>query len=75
MASKPVSSVGVPAPICPVQALRDRLDTSPTHVWPAFRQIDRWDSVEHHRLGADAIRRILGCRPAPRLPSAYARAG
>jgi hypothetical protein len=45
--------------ICPVQALRDWLDTSATQFGPVFRKIDRWGTLEHHRLGTDAIRRIL----------------
>ena len=45
--------------VCPVQALRDWLDTSETQFGPVFRKIDRWGTLEHHRLGTDAIRRIL----------------
>jgi hypothetical protein len=26
---------------------------------PVFRKVDRWGNVEHRRLGADAVRRIL----------------
>jgi len=48
--------------ICPVQALRDWLDTSDTQFGPVFRKIDRWGTLEHHRLGTDAIRRILARR-------------
>ena len=51
--------------VCPVQALRDWLDGSNTQFGPVFRKIDRWGLVEHHRLGTDAIRRILE-RRAPR---------
>jgi hypothetical protein len=51
--------------VCPVQALRDWLDGSNTRFGPVFRKIDRWGLVEHHRLGTDAIRRILD-RRAPR---------
>jgi hypothetical protein len=45
--------------ICPVQALCDWLETSDTRFGPVFRKIDRWGTLEHHRLGTDAIRRIL----------------
>jgi site-specific recombinase XerC len=48
--------------VCPVQALRDWLDTSETQFGPVFRKIDRWGTLEHHRLGTDAIRRILARR-------------
>jgi hypothetical protein len=51
--------------VCPVQALRDWLDGSGTRFGPVFRKIDRWGTVEDHRLGTDAIRRILA-RRAPR---------
>jgi hypothetical protein len=51
--------------VCPVQALRDWLEGSNTRFGPVFRKIDRWGLVEHHRLGTDAIRRILD-RRAPR---------
>ena len=46
----------------PVQALRDWLDTSHSLYGPVFRKIDRWGTLEHHRLGIDAIRRILARR-------------
>ncbi|HKM65240.1 MAG TPA: hypothetical protein VJY39_22400 [Acidisphaera sp.] len=48
--------------VCPVQALRDWLDSSDTKFGPVFRKIDRWGTVEHRRLGTDAIRRILSRR-------------
>jgi hypothetical protein len=48
--------------VCPVQALRDWLDGSQTRFGPVFRKIDRWGTLEHHQLGADAIRRILARR-------------
>ena len=48
--------------ICAVQALHDWLDTSETRFGPVFRKIDRWGTLEHHRLGTDAIRRILARR-------------
>ncbi len=51
--------------VCAVQALRNWLDGSNTRFGPVFRKIDRWGTVEHHRLGTDAIRRILA-RRAPR---------
>jgi hypothetical protein len=47
---------------CPVHGLRDWLDTSGTQFGPVFRKIDRWGTLEHHRLGTDAIRRILARR-------------
>jgi hypothetical protein len=47
---------------CPVQALQDWLDTSQTLFGPVFRKIDRWGGLAHHRLGTDAIRRILARR-------------
>jgi site-specific recombinase XerC len=53
---------GISLAVCPVQALRDWLDTSATRFGPVFRKIDRWGSIEHHRLGTDAIRRILARR-------------
>jgi site-specific recombinase XerC len=52
---------------CPVQALRTWLDTSGTRFGPVFRKIDRWGSVEHPRLGTDAIRRILARRTPRRV--------
>jgi hypothetical protein len=45
-----------------VQALRAWLGSSATRFGPVFRKIDRWGSIEHHRLGTDAIRRILARR-------------
>jgi site-specific recombinase XerC len=48
--------------LCPVQALEDWLATSETRYGPVFRKIDRWGVVAHHRLGTDAIRRILARR-------------
>jgi hypothetical protein len=42
--------------------LRDWLESSATRFGPVFRKIDRWGSIEHHRLGTDAIRRILAHR-------------
>jgi hypothetical protein len=53
---------GLDRAACPVQALRDWLETSETRFGPVFRKIDRWGTLEHHRLGTDAIRRILARR-------------
>jgi len=50
---------------CFVRALEDWLRTSETAFGPVFRKIDRWGTLEHHRLGPDAVRRIL-IRRAPR---------
>ena len=47
---------------CPVHALEDWLRASDTRFGPVFRKIDRWGNVEYRRLGADAVRRILGRR-------------
>ncbi len=44
---------------CPVRALEDWLRISDTAFGPVFRKIDRWGNLEHHRLGPDAVRRIL----------------
>jgi hypothetical protein len=46
-------------PVCPVRALEDWMRASDTAFGPVFRKVDRWGNVEHHRLGADAVRRIL----------------
>ena len=60
--------------VCPVQAVQDWLATSDTLYGPVFRKIDRWGGIAHHRLGTDAIRRILARRerhrraPARRKP-------
>ena len=66
--------------VCPVQALQDWLDTSDTRFGPVFRKIDRWGTLEHHRLGTDAIRRILARRALRRsarssIPSGRMRTG
>jgi site-specific recombinase XerC len=53
---------GASLAVCPVQALRAWLDSSATRFGPVFRKIDRWGSIEHHRLGTDAVRRILARR-------------
>ena len=44
---------------CPVRALQDWMRASACSFGPVFRKVDRWGNVEHGRLGADAIRRIL----------------
>jgi site-specific recombinase XerC len=59
---------------CPVQALRAWLDSSDTRFGPVFRKIDRWGSIEHHRLGTDAVRRILARRALHRRPRRTAAA-
>lgn len=46
-------------PACPVRALEDWMRASETGFGPVFRKVDRWGNVEHHRLGVDAVRRIL----------------
>ena len=52
---------------CPVRALEEWLRISATSFGPVFRKIDRWGNIEHHRLGTDAVRRILARRmPKPR---------
>ena len=43
----------------PVRALQDWMRESACDFGPVFRKVDRWGNVEHRRLGADAIRRIL----------------
>ena len=52
---------------CPVHALQESLRVSQTSFGPVFRKIDRWGNIEHHRLGTDAVRRILARRAPPRL--------
>ena len=61
--------------VCPVQALRDWLDTSETQFGPVFRKIDRWGTLEHHRLGTDAIRRILARRALRRTAKSHKARG
>jgi hypothetical protein len=51
---------------CPVQALRRWLDLADTRFGPVFRKIGRWGTIEHRRLGTDALRRILVARRRPR---------
>ena len=65
---------GASLAVCPVQALRDWLDSSGTRFGPVFRKIDRWGSIEHHRLGTDAIRRILARRALRRTRRARSTA-
>jgi site-specific recombinase XerC len=61
---------GVTLATCPVQALRRWLDLSDTRFGPVFRKIDRWGTIEHRRLGTDALRRILARRRPRRVHSA-----
>jgi integrase len=53
---------------CPVRALEAWLRVSETRFGPVFRKIDRWGNVAYHRLGADAVRRILARRAFARPP-------
>ena len=52
---------------CPVQALQDWLRRSDTRFGPVFRKINRGGTIEQHRLGTDALRRILARRAPRRL--------
>lgn len=54
---------------CPVRALEDWMRVSETRFGPVFRKVDRWGGVEHRRLGADAVRRILDRRTPRRRRS------
>ncbi|MBV1800321.1 site-specific integrase [Siccirubricoccus sp. G192] len=49
---------------CPVRALEEWLEASACRYGPVFRKVDRWGTVEHRRLGADAVRDILLRRAA-----------
>ena len=49
----------------------DWLDGSNTRFGPVFRKTDRWGTIEHDRLGTDAIRRILTPRPRALLLSRW----
>jgi integrase len=49
---------------CPVAALEAWLDRSACKFGPVFRKIDRWGTIEHRRLGGDAVRDILLKRAA-----------
>lgn len=53
--------------LCPARVLEDWLQASQTRFGPLFRKIDRWGNLEHNRLGADALRRILARRSLRRL--------
>ena len=58
---------------CPVRALKEWLRGSDTRFGPVFRKVDRWGTVAHERLRADALRRIWKRRTAavrtPRRPA------
>ncbi len=49
---------------CPVRTLEAWLEASACRYGPVFRKVDRWGTVEHRRLGADAVREILLRRAA-----------
>jgi integrase len=49
---------------CPVRALEAWLDVSACKFGPVFRKVDRWGTIEHRRLGGDAVRDILLKRAA-----------
>ena len=66
---------GATQQVCPARALEDWLQASHTAFGPVFRKINRWGSVEHHRLGTDAIRRVLIRRALRRRARAKAIAG
>jgi len=57
--------------VCAVQVPGDWLDGSNTRFGPVFRKTDRWGTIEHDRLGTDAIRRILTPRPRALLLSRW----
>ncbi|MFC7478244.1 tyrosine-type recombinase/integrase [Dankookia sp. GCM10030260] len=44
---------------CPVRALEAWLTASRCQFGPVFRKVDRWGTIEHARLGGDAVRDIL----------------
>jgi len=50
---------------CPVRAMEDWLRASDTRFGPVFRKVDRCGNVEHGRLGADGLRRIIARRSDP----------
>jgi integrase len=62
------AEIGIPrgkrADTCPVKALGAWLARSACAFGPVFRNVDRWGTVEHARLGPDAVRRILRKRAA-----------
>jgi integrase len=49
---------------CPVRALEAWLEASGCKYGPVFRKVDRWGTVEHRRLGGDAVRDVLLRRAA-----------
>ncbi len=55
---------------CPVHALENWIRVSECGFGPVFRKVDRWGNIEHHRLGTDAIRRILRRRRSRRAAPA-----
>jgi hypothetical protein len=58
-----------------VRALQDWLRASQCRFGQVFCKVDRWGNVEHRRLGADAVRRILRRRVRrPRARRAAAKA-
>jgi len=55
--------------------LQDWLRASQCRFGQVFCKVDRWGNVEHRRLGADAVRRILRRRVRrPRARRAAAKA-
>jgi integrase len=44
---------------CPVRAVEAWLEASACRYGPVFRKVDRWGTIEHTRLGSDAVRDIL----------------
>jgi site-specific recombinase XerC len=50
---------GTDPSLCPVQALREWLQTSDTRFGPILRKIDRWGNIEHRRLGVTGVRQIV----------------
>jgi integrase len=49
---------------CPVRAVEAWLEASACKYGPVFRKVDRWGTIEHRRLGSDAVREILLKRAA-----------
>ena len=47
-----------------MRALEAWLETFRCQYGPVFRKVDRWGSIEHTRLGGDAVRDILRRRAA-----------
>ena len=59
---------------CPVRALEEWLRASDTAFGPVFCKVNRWGSVEHGRLGADAWHRIIAQRSgSPRVRRTVAK--